>query len=479
MNRAIAPDALRAAEEGAQVVEAARARRALLNILEDVQKERALADTARRQWIKTVDALSDPLLVHDAGYRVVRCNRAYAARAGMEIPAILGRPYWECFPRATGPAPACARATTERLAESSEEITLDTGEVFHLRCFAADAGESPTWLAVFEDITERKRAAEKLELSERRFRSLIEGSSDVIYLLDAEGSVRYRSPSASRLLGRDDARVIGSSVLRDLHPDDTRPARAAMAEVLREPGKPVRIETRLQRADGEWLTVEVVGVNRLDDAAVGGVILNLRDITERKAAEARIRRLLEATIGAMAAALESRDPYTAGHQRRVADLATAIARDMGLPEGRVQGVHFGALIHDLGKIQVPAELLSKPTRLTKLEFDLIKTHPQAGYDIVKGIDFPWPVAEMVLQHHERLDGSGYPQGLKGDQIALEARILAVADVVEAMASHRPYRPGLGIDKALKEIEDRRGAWYCAEAVDACLRLFREEGYSLG
>jgi putative nucleotidyltransferase with HDIG domain len=197
-----------------------------------------------------------------------------------------------------------------------------------------------------------------------------------------------------------------------------------------------------------------------------------------KKGKAKLRRSLEATIEAIGAALESRDPYTGGHQRRVADLAAAIARGMGLPEDKVEGIHFGALIHDLGKIRVPAEILAKPTRLSRLEFELIKEHPQAGYEIVKNIDFPWPVAAMVHQHHERLDGSGYPQGLKGDAIALEARILAVADVVEAMASHRPYRPGLGIEAALKEIADKRGTAFCADAVDACLRLFREGRFSL-
>ncbi len=176
--------------------------------------------------------------------------------------------------------------------------------------------------------------------------------------------------------------------------------------------------------------------------------------------------------------MESRDPYTAGHQRRVAELAKAIASEMGLPAHTVEGIHFGALIHDIGKIQVPSELLSKPTKLSKLEFELIKTHPQAGYEIIKGVEFPWPIALMALQHHERLDGSGYPQGLKGEAIALEARIIAVADVVEAMSSHRPYRPGLGIEAALKEIEDKRGKWFDARAVDCCVRLFRTKGYSL-
>ncbi|NRF71104.1 PAS domain S-box protein [Aquincola sp. S2] len=201
------------------------------------------------------------------------------------------------------------------------------------------------------------------------------------------------------------------------------------------------------------------------------------DIAERRRAQETLHAALVSTIDAIAATVEMRDPYTAGHQRRVAALAAAIAREMGLAEPAVEGIHFGALIHDLGKVQVPAELLSKPTRLSKLEFELIKTHAQAGYEIVKDIRFPWPVAEMVHQHHERIDGSGYPQGLKGDAIALEARILAVADMVEAMSSHRPYRAGLGIEAALAEVEARRGSWLDPQAVDACLRVFRTHGFS--
>lgn len=206
-------------------------------------------------------------------------------------------------------------------------------------------------------------------------------------------------------------------------------------------------------------------------------IANLRSAVMRREVTQELRRSLEDTIGVIAATVESRDPYTAGHQRRVARIAAAIGREMGLAPEVIEGLHFGALIHDVGKIQVPAELLVKPSHLTALELALIKTHARAGYDIVKNIRFPWPIADMVHQHHERLDGSGYPQGLQGEAISLEARILAIADVVEAIASHRPYRPGLGIDAALREIEDKRGRWYEPRAVDACLRLFREKGFS--
>lgn len=184
------------------------------------------------------------------------------------------------------------------------------------------------------------------------------------------------------------------------------------------------------------------------------------------------------TVRAIATIVEMRDPYTAGHQVRVANLAAAIAKQMELPDEQVHAIHLAGTVHDLGKVQNPAEILSKPGKITDIEFSMIKIHPQAGYDILKDIDFPWPIAQMVLQHHERLDGPGYPQGLKGDEILLEARIMTVADVVEAISAHRPYRPGLGLEVALAEITKNRGTFYDPQVVDACVTLFREKGYSL-
>ena len=193
----------------------------------------------------------------------------------------------------------------------------------------------------------------------------------------------------------------------------------------------------------------------------------------------QLKEALIGTIRAIALTVEKRDPYTAGHQSRVADLAAAIAGEMGLDANRIEGMKLGAMIHDIGKIYVPAEILNRPGQLSVHEFGMIKTHPEVGYDIIKDVKFPWPVALMVLQHHERMDGSGYPKGLKGDEIILEARILAVADVMEAITAHRPYRPALGFDVALAEIEAKRGQLYDPNVVDACLRLFREKGYRVG
>jgi putative nucleotidyltransferase with HDIG domain len=211
-----------------------------------------------------------------------------------------------------------------------------------------------------------------------------------------------------------------------------------------------------------------------NDLAYG--IISLRTRIEHEQHSKILRQSLEQSIQIIAATVEARDPYTAGHQRRVSELATAIAQEIGLNEEEIQGIHFAALIHDLGKIHIPAEILSKPGKLSEIEFMLIKTHPQAGYDILKDVKFPWPIADIILQHHEKMDGSGYPHGLKGDQIRLESKIITVADVVEAMSSHRPYRAAVGIEPAMDEIRDGKGSAYDPIIVDACLKLFNEKRF---
>lgn len=197
-----------------------------------------------------------------------------------------------------------------------------------------------------------------------------------------------------------------------------------------------------------------------------------------KESEEKLKATLLESITAIAATVELRDPYTAGHQLRVAEIASAIAGELGWSEQQIEGLYLAGVVHDVGKIYIPAEILSKPGKLSEIEFNLIRQHPQAGYDILKGIDFPWPIAQFVLQHHERQNGSGYPEGLTADEISPEAQILIVADVIEAIASHRPYRPALGIEVALHEIEEHRGILFDPEVADAALRLFREKGYQV-
>ncbi|MHC4468939.1 MAG: HD domain-containing phosphohydrolase, partial [Planctomycetota bacterium] len=190
----------------------------------------------------------------------------------------------------------------------------------------------------------------------------------------------------------------------------------------------------------------------------------------------KLQKALSGTINVVASTVEVRDPYTAGHQRRVATLARAIAEEMNLSQNQVEGIFMAGVVHDLGKIYVPAEILSKPSRLNDIEFNLIRTHSQVGYDLLKTIDFPWPIAQIVHQHHERLNGSGYPQGLSSEQILIEAKIICVADVVEAMASHRPYRPARGVDRALEHIQEESGNLYDSMVVNTCLRLFSEKEF---
>lgn len=218
-------------------------------------------------------------------------------------------------------------------------------------------------------------------------------------------------------------------------------------------------------------------VQLADDLSYG--IASLRDRAARDDSVRRLRKSFDATVEAIASTLEMRDPYTAGHQRNVARLAAAIAREIGIPEDQIDGIFLAASVHDIGKISIPAEILSRPGKLTPLEYQLVQSHAQIGYDVMKGVDFPWPVAEMILQHHERLDGSGYPRGLSGDAIIPGARIIAVADVVEAIHAHRPYRAALGLDAALNEIQNGKGRLYDPAAVDACVKLMRSGAVTFG
>ena len=225
-------------------------------------------------------------------------------------------------------------------------------------------------------------------------------------------------------------------------------------------------------------------IKRTEDYQIVNQALEQK-IFEQKRTEEELQRTLEilkksvgTTIQVMVAAVEARDPYTAGHQLRSASLACAIAEEMGLPQEKIDGIRMACSIHDIGKLSVPSEILTKPNKLTDIEFSLIKEHSLSGYEMLKDVESPWPLAQVICQHHERIDGSGYPRKLKGEEILIEARILAVSDVVESMASHRPYRPSLGIEAALEEIDKNKGILYDAVVANACLRLFRDKNYQL-
>jgi PAS domain S-box-containing protein/putative nucleotidyltransferase with HDIG domain len=328
---------------------------------------------------------------------------------------------------------------------------------------------------------------EALRQSESKYKVLFEHASDAIFLVRGGMFVDCNTKTLT-MFGCERAQILGHSAFEfspDVQPagDDSRQGIMEKGE-LALAGKPQFFEWKYLRPDGTLFDAEV-SFNRVDIGNEVFLQAIVRDITDRKQAAEKLEKTLEnlrqtnaATVQVMAHVVETRDAYTAGHQRRVAGIAVAIAEEMGLSFHTIEGIRMAGVIHDIGKISIPAEILSKPGDLRKKEFELIKDHPQMGYEILKDVEFPWPIAEIVHQHHERMDGSGYPGGLSGNKILLEARIIAVSDVVEAIASHRPYRPARGIDVALSEIEANRGVLYDGDVVDACLHLFRERGYKI-
>ncbi|MDO9230103.1 MAG: PAS domain S-box protein, partial [Syntrophales bacterium] len=345
-------------------------------------------------------------------------------------------------------------------------------------------GEPIGFVGVIADITERKRAEEELRESEEKHRVLIETTDTGYLILDAQGRVIDANKEYIRLTGYDTLEeILGRSVVEWTAPHDLERNAAELKKCV-EQGYVRNLEIDYVNRSEQITPIEINAT--LVGSGDSVRILSLcRDISERKRAEEKLKDTLESlrkavntTIQVMVAAVETRDPYTAGHQIRSANLARAIATEMGLPQEKIDAIRIAGSIHDIGKLSIPAEILSKPTKLSEIEFSLIKEHARRGFEMLKDVESLWPLAEIVHQHHERMDGSGYPGNLKGDAILIEARILAVADVAEAMASHRPYRPGMGIDAALNEIEKNRGILYDSTAADACLRLFREKGFKL-
>src|SRR4030042_3396791 len=335
----------------------------------------------------------------------------------------------------------------------------------------------------------RGRAGRAAFDSEERYRLITERAAAAMWTVDMDMRPTYISPSITPLLGYSVQEAMAKSMQEIF---TAASFKLATKRVKEEIGRESRgqkdlarartLEVELIRKDGSLVPVEVKYTFLHDAQARPVEILAIaRDISERKKAQEEARqsiekliRAMEHAIQAMTIVVEMRDPHTAGHQQRATQLACAIAREIGLSEEQISGLRLAGLIHDIGKVRVPAEILMNPDGLSEPEFMMIKAHPRLGYEILKTIDFPWPVAQIVLQHHERMDGSGYPSGLSGEDIVMEARILAVADVVDAMASHRPYRSALGISSALEEISQNKGVLYDSRAVDACLTLFGDK-----
>jgi len=600
------------------------------DITERKKAEETIQESARRDRLLAGSA-ADVIWATDANLRVTYVSPSVTSLFGYSIEEAMAGGL------AQGMTPATLEAVTadivKGLAQEGQpnEITELPPQELELKCKDGSMvwawvrsvvtrgldGQPSEIVGVLHDITERRRIEEKLKQQERHFRALIERSSDVIVVLDTNGTARYVSPSVEHALGITPAQSEGVGFLASIHPDDVQQVTNDWDYLVKHPGGTTKGERRIRCADGSWRYVEAIGYNLLHDPAVEGIVVNVRDINERKQAEEAIRKseeryrllaenlsdviwtmdtnlkytyispsvthlrgytveeaktismentmtpasleaamrimaeedakehtgqyapnrtvtmeaelyrkdgstvwvenaitylrdssgqitgylgvsrdiaerreatkelerslqnmekAMNGTVQAMALTVESRDRYTAGHQRRVAQLGCALARKLGFTSDQIQAIRIAGLLHDIGKISVPQEILSKPVKLTDIEFRLIKTHSQTGYDILKHVQFPWPIADIVVQHHERMNGSGYPSGIREENLLMEARILGVADVVEAMSSHRPYRAPLGIDKALEEISRNSGILYDPSVVDACLWVFNEEGF---
>ena len=336
-----------------------------------------------------------------------------------------------------------------------------------------------------EEVSLRREAEEESRENAKRYRELADLLPQAVAEFDLEGNFVYGNLGGLKMFGCTKEDLGECNVLRMIKPDEHERLTQNMKKVLNGEVPAGSHEYTAVRMDGSTFPALLYGTPILRDGRVAGMRAILVDITERKQAEEKLastldtlRKAIGGTIQAIVQVVEMRDPYTAGHQKRVADLARSIGAEMGLPSDTIEGIRVAAAIHDIGKVSVPAEILSKPGRLTENEFELIKDHAETGYDILKDVEFPWPVAETIRQHHERLDGSGYPRGLKGNDMLMEARVIALADVVEAIVSHRPFRPAHGIEAALDEIKKNRAILYDPEAVDACLRLFTEKNYAL-
>lgn len=374
----------------------------------------------------------------------------------------------------------------------SEKIIRGKNFKFHTIKVPLRNEKGEVWglCGIARDITEYETIKQDLIKSHDRLQLISNNIVEAIFILDMDLKFTFVTPSI-KILGYEIEELLENGIEKIL----TAQSYVDAMKVLREELE-IEKSHKLDKERARVLTLQIRKKNRSilwaeitfkflrdGEGKPNGILGVARDVTETYETHQKLNRsyrqldrLLEGVVNALASAVEKRDPYTAGHQRRVAELAVAITKELGVSEEIIDYLRIAALLHDVGKIYVPAEILAKPTILTPAEFKIIKTHSQVGYEILKPLDFPWPIPEIVLQHHEKNDGSGYPRGLKGNEIMIEAKILCVADIVAAMMSHRPYREALGLDQALGDISKGRGIKFDPDIVDICIKLFKEKGF---
>ena len=460
-------------------------------LVEEISLQKSTEDKVRQSEVhyrELADSITDVFFALDSELKYTYWNRASEKLTGVTATEALGKHLFTIFPEnevTRGLRDVFQEVIKNR--ESQVFVTEYPGilkQTHEISVYPSNAGVS----VFVKDISGRmqaedalKTSVEALMASEKRYSTIFESAAEGILIIDFETEqFKYSNPAISRMLGYSQAEL-RKMTLKEIYPKDQQKL-VNSAEVKLIDSETLAEGIPCLRKDGTIIYADINTTQVLLDGLKCNVSF-FTNVTERKIAEEEKKlnvekqlKALRDTIKAMALTVEMKDPYTSGHQHRVADLACAIAREMDLPEEEIDGIRVIGTIHDIGKICVPSEILSKPGKITEAEFRIIKEHSKTGYDILKGIDFPWPVAQAVLQHHERLNGSGYPNQLSGENIIREARVIAVSDVVEAMSSHRPYRPSLGIESALNEISEKKGIYYDPGAVDACVRLFKEKRF---
>jgi PAS domain S-box-containing protein len=468
---------------------------ALLRAVLEARTQGTLIQSEERYRLLFEGFRDSLMLLAPPEWQCLEGNKASLQLFGADNLAVLkGLSLWDLSPDLQPDGASSAQAGKHKLEAALKEghhqfewqFRRLHGESFpaEVELLRLDVNASIMLLAAVRDITERQQSSQNLFDSEERYRGLFESAKDGILILDGEsGHITQANPFISEMLSMGTNAMLGKSLWEvGLFPD--REQVEPILKELREIGYVRRDDLHLPSKNGN--PHEVVFISNRYRAGQNLVIqCNIRDITDRKTAErlaikyqSETMQSLHQIVAALVALNEARDPYTAGHELRVSELAFAIAMELNLSAHLCEGIRITGLVHDIGKFTIPAEILTKPHGISPQELALLQTHAQAGYEALRQIKFPWPVAEAVWQHHERLNGTGYPRGLKGDQISLEGRILAVADTVEAMASNRPYRVSPGLEAGLAAVEAGKGSLFDASVVTACLRLFREKNYSL-
>lgn len=461
--------------------------------IRDIPENEVSNRTALVEQLEAVmDATEDGMVLLDSTGGIVRANRALLAMGGYSGEEVLDTKFesLSLFDH-TAAVDILRRLNMVLSGQSVSPFqvigSLNEGEQTELEVRLSawkHQGKVPGAVATVRPLSGCK-ISQTVQVEEgERFRDLVETTSDWVWETNEKGVYTYVSPRVAEILGYEPHEVVGKSHF-DFMPLQEAHRAVDIINPIVEAHVPFRfVHMKKMHKDGHIVFLETSGVPFTSpDGKLRGYRGIHRDVTERRKADEKAQqtyRKLESTvesvIQAISLTVEMRDRYTAGHQERVKRLAVSIAREMQVPNDKLQIIRVAALLHDLGKIFVPAEILTKSGNLSPVEFAIIKVHPQSAYDILKNIEFPWPIADVVVQHHERMDGTGYPNSLQGEDITLEARILAVADVIEAMAFHRAYRPALGLEAALKEVVRKKDTLYDPQVVEACLNVFLDQGF---